>query len=126
MAIFFWVVIATLLILRLSIRSPLPDALQPTMAIFLSPPTVCGLAWFSLSGDHVDAGAQVIAGVSGLFVLVQVALLPRYLRLPFSVGFWSFSFPAAALVSDAVMWLSIEHVGGAKPISAVLLAAGRR
>ncbi len=122
-AIFFWVVIATLLILRLSIHPPLPNALQPTMAIFLSPPTVCGLAWFALNGGRVDSVAQVIAGVAGLFVLVQLALLPRYLKLPFSVGFWSFSFPAAALVSDTVMWLSLDHVGGVKPITVVLLAA---
>jgi tellurite resistance protein len=120
-AVFFWIIVATLMILRLSTHPPLPDALQPTMAIFLSPPTVCGLAWFSLSGGHVNTGAQVIAGISGLFVLVQLALLPRYLRLPFSLGFWSFSFPAAALVSDSVSWLSLEHVGGVKPITWVLL-----
>lgn len=122
-AIFFWVVIATVLILRLSTRPPLSNGLQPTMAIFLSPPAICGLAWFALNGGHVDAGAQLIAGITALFVLVQFALLPRYVRLPFSIGFWSFSFPAAALTADIVMWLSVAHVAGATAISWILLIA---
>jgi tellurite resistance protein len=120
-AIFFWIVIATLLILRLSTHPPLPDALQPTMAIFLSPPAVCGLAWFALDGGRVDAGAQLIAGITALFVLVQFALLPRYVRLLFSIGFWSFSFPAAALAADIIVWLSVEHLDGAKVLTVILL-----
>jgi tellurite resistance protein len=58
-----------------------------------------------------------------LLVLVQLALLPRYLRLPFSLGFWSFTFPIAAVVADAIVWLRILAPVGGAIVTVVLLAA---
>jgi tellurite resistance protein len=49
--------------------------------------------------------------------LVQIRLIPVYLRLSFSPGFWSFAFAYAAAAGDALVWLAI-----AKPPAATAYA----
>jgi tellurite resistance protein len=126
---FFWVVMSTLVILRLTVRATLPDPLVPTMAILVAPPAVAGLAWFALAGPTVAGGGTgvdvvpaMLAGLGELLLFVQLALVPRYRRLAFSLGFWSFTFPAAAVVGDASAWLGITQVPGWRVVTGVLLA----
>jgi tellurite resistance protein len=118
----FWVVIMTLLVARLALRPPLPAPLVPTMAIMAAPPAVAGAAWFAINGGRADVVSIGLAGITGMMVLVQATLFPRYLRLPFSLGFWSFTFSTAAVVSYATEWLAIERPAGWQPISCAILA----
>lgn len=120
---FFSVVMTSILVLRLAFHNPLPDALQPTTAILLAPPAVGGLAWFSMNGYTVDPVAQAIAGVGVLVLLVQVAMVPRYRLLRFSLGFWSFTFPVAATVSLTEKWLEILEPAGWRILIGVLVGA---
>jgi tellurite resistance protein len=119
--VFFWVVMTVLLIIRLAFRPSLPDPLVPTMAILVAPPGVAGIAWFSLTGLHPSPVAAMIAGLGVLLVLVQFALIPKYRRLKFSLGFWSFTFPAAAVLADAILWVRITAPGGWRAITVALL-----
>ena len=119
---FFAVVLTAIVLLRLTFRSALPDVLVPTTAILLAPPAVAGIAWFSLHGHSADAVAQAIAGLGVLLVLVQAAMLPRYRRLRFTLGFWSFTFPLAAAVALAEEWLEVVRPAGWVPITGALLA----
>ena len=45
--------------------------------------------------------------MTAFMVLIQVMLLPRYRALPFSLGFWSFTFPAASVAALAITWLHL-------------------
>jgi len=119
----FSVVMITILIVRLAFRPPLPDPLLPTMAILVAPPAVAGLAWFSLVGDEGDPVSLALAGLCVLMVLVQFAFIPRYRRLGFSPGFWSFTFPAAAVATDAIVWLGITRPLGWVFLTGVVVAA---
>ncbi|NMO51096.1 transporter [Actinoplanes sp. TBRC 11911] len=105
---FFWLVIGTLILTRVAVHQDLPAPLVPTLAIFVAPPAVGGSAWFALAGMHSDLVAMFLAGITTILALMQVALLPRYLRLSFSLGFWSFTFPYAAVARFAVEWLGLE------------------
>lgn len=118
---FFGAVMTTLLILRLTIRPSLPDPLAPTIAVLLAPPAVAGSAWSALTGGRVDPIAEILAGLTVLSVLIQLGLLPRYRRLTFSLGFWSFTFPLAAVVVDATLWLSRVHLAGWQPVAGLLV-----
>jgi len=119
---FFAVILTAIVLLRLTFRAALPDALVPTTAILLAPPAVAGIAWFSLNGHVADPVAQAIAGLGVLLVLVQAAMVPRYRRLRFTVGFWSFTFPLAAAVALAEEWLEVARPAGWVPVTGALLA----
>jgi tellurite resistance protein len=121
--VFFTVIMTAILVLRLAIHAPLPDQLVPTTMILLAPPAVGGIAWFALNGRVVDPVAQAILGVGVLLLLVQAAMVPRYRRLRFSLGFWSFTFPLAAAVAWGLEWLEIVEMPGWRVLTGVVVAA---
>jgi tellurite resistance protein len=105
-----FVVLASIISLRLYVVQSLPPPLLPTIAIELAPPVVAGDSWFAINGGKVDTPAAVLAGLSVVMLLVQLRLIPLYRRATFGPGSWAFSFPAAAAVAYAVHWLAAEHV----------------
>jgi tellurite resistance protein len=107
-----FVLLGSIIQLRLFNAPSLPPPLLPTIAIDVAPPVVAGSAWFAINGGRVDTPAAILGGLAVLLLLVQVRLIPLYRRAPFGVGFWAFSFPAAAAVTDGVHWLAAEHVRG--------------
>jgi tellurite resistance protein len=120
--LFFWVVISTVLLARLAFFTPLPAALTPTCAILLAPPAVAGTAWFTINGERADLLSTVLLGLLVLMALQQVALIPRYRVLPFTLGFWSFTFPLAAAGGYGIEWLSIAGFPGWQVVAWLLVA----
>ncbi|GII59301.1 dicarboxylate transporter/tellurite-resistance protein TehA [Planotetraspora thailandica] len=107
--VFFWIVVSVLILARIAVKGPLPVPLVSTLAIYVAPPAVGGLAWFSLNGGRADLVASALAGLTVVLTLMQVGLIPAYRRLTFSTGFWSFTFPYAAVARQTVDWLTITH-----------------
>jgi tellurite resistance protein len=105
----FWLVIGTLILARVAVHPTLPAPLVPTLAIFVAPPAVAGTSWFALAGPHDDRMSLFLAGTTVILTLMQIGLWPRYRKLPFSLGFWSFTFPYAAVARNTVEWLHLEH-----------------
>mgnify|MGYP001059406644 CR=1 FL=1 len=120
--IFFWIVISTVLLARLAFFPPLPAALTPTCAILLAPPAVAGTAWFTINGEHADLISTALLGLLVVMALQQLALLPRYRKLPFTLGFWSFTFPLAAAAGYGVDWLAIAAFPGWQAVAWLLVA----
>ena len=90
-------------------EGPMPEPLRPTIGVELAPPAIATLTaaviWPRLPADVLMIGL----GVS-LAPLVGVLARYRWWRnVPFSIGFWSFSFPLAALASAI---LEAVHRGG--------------
>lgn len=104
LGVFFWILTFALLFARLAFRAPLAPPLTPTLAILAAPPAVAGVAWFAIEGDRPSVGYWLAASTV-LMLLVQAALLPRYVKLPFTLGFWSFTFPFAYTGVYAIEWL---------------------
>jgi tellurite resistance protein len=91
----------------------MPEALRPTIGLELAPPALATLAagtiWPNLPGDVLIVGLGLAAGP-----IVAVAARWRWWsRVPFAIGFWSFSFPIAAL-SGAV--IEVVRRGGWPPL----------
>jgi tellurite resistance protein len=120
--IFFWIVVSTVLLARLAFFPPLPAALTPTCAILLAPPAVAGTAWFTINGEHADLVSTALLGLLVLMALQQLALIPRYRTLPFTLGFWSFTFPLAAAGGYGVEWLAIADFPGWQFVAWLLVA----
>jgi tellurite resistance protein TehA-like permease len=119
----FWVVMTALVLVRMLSRPPLPDALVPTLAVVMAPPAVGGLALFALTDQVSSPLSLAFAGLTAILVVAQLATLPRYRRLPFTLGFWSFTFPAAAVASYAIAWLEVGAVPFAGRIALALALA---
>ena len=116
-----FVLLGSIIQLRLFNAPTLPPPLLPTIAIDFAPPVVAGNAWFAINGGKVDIPAAILAGLAVLLLLVQVRLIPLYARAPFGPGFWAFSFPTAAAVTFGVHWLAAEHVHGATGLAYALV-----
>jgi len=107
---------------RLAFRAPLPDPLAPTMAILMAPPAVGGLSWFAYGGGKLDSVEQGLLGIAAIFVLMQLVFLRRYMRLTFSLGFWSFAFPSAFMAAFEILWISKAPFAGWQVLAWLLLA----
>jgi tellurite resistance protein len=117
-----WLVLGSIILVRLFTAPALPVALRPTIAIEVAPAVVAGNAWFLINRGRVDAVAAGLAGYAILMVLVQLRLIPIYRRVPFGPGWWAFSFSYAAAFTFAVNWLAAQRVPGRAGWTAVLLA----
>ncbi|MGN6608972.1 MAG: TDT family transporter [Jatrophihabitans sp.] len=118
-----WVLLGGILLHHLVGQERLPKPLLPTMAILLAPPVVAGNAWFAINGDHVDTVALGLAGYAALMIVTQFGLIPAYRTAPFGPGWWSFSFPYAATVGNALTWLVAAHVDHRRVLADLMLAA---
>ena len=123
MGTFFWVVIFTILLARLALVAPLPGPLTPTLAILVAPPAVGGMAWLAMNGRHLDRVSVVLLGSTVFMMLIQLALVPTYRRLRFSLGFWSFTFPMAAVASQVIAISDIVGYPGWQAVVIVVLIA---
>jgi tellurite resistance protein len=119
-----WLFIGTLLVGRLAFGPPLPAAIVPTLAIFSAPPAVAGNAWFTLNGGRVDPVAVALLGTFVPLMLLQVLLVPAYVRSAFTLGFWAVTFTAAASSSYALRWLALERPAGWPVAAWATVAAG--
>jgi tellurite resistance protein len=117
-----WIILGSIILVRLFTQPMLPAALTPTLAIELAPPTVGGVAWFQINGNQPDMVAFVLAGYAILMALVQIRLISIYRKAPFGPGMWSFTFSYAAAVSVSIRWLAAETVDGRQALTWLLLA----
>jgi tellurite resistance protein len=118
-----WLVFTSLTLNRLLLVTRLPAALVPSMTLETAPAALAGTAYFELHGPVPDPAVYGVTGYLVLMVLVQLRLLPVYGRLRFTPGFWSFTFPWAAIAGFALTWLHIERPAGQAAYSMLVLAA---
>jgi tellurite resistance protein len=116
-----WIVLGSIMLTRLFTQPCLPVPLLPTIAIELAPPVVAGNAWFLINGGRADTIAWMLAGYALLMVLVQLSLIQIYRRVPFALGWWSYSFSYAAAFTVTVRWLVVEQVPAHRPLTYLLV-----
>ena len=121
--ILMWLLLGAALTARLAFRPALPDALIPTMAIYSAPPAVAGNAWFALDGGRLDLFQHLLFGTFVLLILIQLALIPTYARLPFGLGFWALTFTTAASGTYGIHWLAASGVPAGQALTVVVLTA---
>jgi tellurite resistance protein len=54
-----------------------------------------------------------------LMALVQLRLIPLYVKQHFSAAFWAFTFPYAAVATDAAQWIRYKNLPGATVYAAI-------
>jgi tellurite resistance protein len=121
-----WLLVGSVIMQRFMAGPALPPALRPTMAINLAPPVVGGNAWFALTAGQPDDLTYALAGFALLLLVVEARGFATYRSLPFTPGFWSFTFVSAATATFALHWLAIGSPPGAGALtwSALALVTG--
>jgi len=118
-----WVLLGSVVLNRLITAKALPAALQPVAAIELAPPALAGVAWFALASRGINLIAYAIGGYLVLMALVQVRLIPLYLKLRFSPGFWAFTFSYAIAITCALEWINRTNPPGATGYAVAAITA---
>ncbi len=92
----FWIILLTILFNRMLFHHPIDQKLLPTLFILIAPPAVGFIAYLRLVGD-LDAFGRVLY-YSGLFLtLLLFTQIRRFIKLKFSLSWWAYSFPLAAI-----------------------------
>jgi tellurite resistance protein len=118
-----WVFVSSVVLNRMFFRPRLGAGLIPTMAIEVAPPAVAGNAYFVMHPGAPDLLALGLAGYAAVMVVAQLRLIPLYRTLSFTPGFWSFTFPFAALATFALRWLDLEQPAGGGVYAWILIIA---
>lgn len=112
MGLVSWALLEVRVLNRL-FEGDMPEGLRPSIGLELAPASVATLAagtiWPLLPGDVLIVGLGIAAGPI-------VAVMARYKwwwGVQFSIGFWSFSFPLAALAGAVI---EVVHRGGWPPL----------
>lgn len=92
----FWIVLLTIVLYRLFFHEPLPARLTPTLFILLAPPSVGFIAYLQLN-ENLDAFARILYYTALFLALLLASNAMRFLRTPFFISAWAYSFPLAAL-----------------------------
>lgn len=107
--VFSWLSLEPTILQRLRSTGELPVAQRTSLGIQLAPALVACSAWLSVNGGHGDTLAKMLFGYGMLQLLFMLRLIPWYLRQPFNVSFWSFSFGVSALATTG---LHLGHEAG--------------
>ncbi|MGA7983124.1 MAG: SLAC1 anion channel family protein [Chromatiaceae bacterium] len=106
--VLFWVVLMTIIFSRVLFHHPIDERLLPTLFILIAPPAVGFIAYTRLTGE-LDTFARMLY-FSGLFLtLLLLVQASRFMKLGFSLSWWAYSFPLAAISIASMMMF--EHSG---------------
>ena len=125
-AVFFWIAVFALNIVRFLSQPPLAPLQRPAMTIFLAPPALCFAAYVELQGGYVDMFANMLMGLTAITALILLVRVRDLAEAPFSMRWWSFTFPLAALAKAVLLyhWHADTTVTAALGIGAITLVTG--
>ncbi|UOD51065.1 SLAC1 anion channel family protein [Orrella daihaiensis] len=118
----FWIVLTTLVMNRLIFHDALIDRMRPTLFILLAPPAVGFVSYLSLNGMTLDAFARILY-FTALFLAMLLGInAVRFLKLPFFISGWAYSFPIAAMTVASFQMGQLTNLFGYMALAWALLA----
>lgn len=120
-----WFMLQPLLLGRIIMGPPLPARLRPSVVIFLAPPAVGAFSLAALLGEFGPASLAIL-GLGVFMALVLVALAREFLRAPFAMSWWGWTFPSAAFCTALQQAARAHPAGWQAPLLwlALLAASG--
>ena len=118
--IVFWLVLLTIIMYRLFFHEPLPARMTPMLFILLAPPSVGFISYTSMVGE-LDAFARIIYYIALFLSLLLAMNIFRFIKVPFFISSWAYSFPVAALTVATIKMAHLTSSLFFQTISVVLL-----
>jgi tellurite resistance protein len=117
----FWLVLFTIITYRVIFHPPMPERLWPTLFIWIAPPAVGFIAYVKLVGD-VDSFARVLYYAALFITLLLLVQARRFIKLPFFLSWWAYSFPIAAMSIASLLFGERQNFQAATVIGYVLVS----
>lgn len=92
----FWIALLSITLSRIIFHGGLPPKLLPTLFILIAPPAVAFLAYYELQGN-LDTLAYLLYFNALFTVILVLSFSDRFIRLPFFLSHWAYTFPIAAI-----------------------------
>ncbi|MDH0865429.1 dicarboxylate transporter/tellurite-resistance protein TehA [Mitsuaria sp. GD03876] len=96
-----WIVQESIILGRLLTVEPLPAPLRPTLGIQMAPPAVSLLAYAAVTVGPPDLIARMLLGYALVQALMVARLLP-WIRQPFTLSYWGFTFGVTAIATGTM------------------------
>lgn len=104
--LFFFLIVGTVILVRLMTSAALPASLKPSLSAFLAAAATSALAWLFTHPGPVDDVQAILTGLLVLMLLVQIVLIGDYRKLSFNASFWTFTFPLGVTANYAIRWFA--------------------
>jgi len=105
----FWIILQAIMMYRLFFHPPMAQILEPTLFIFIAPPAMGFMSYLVLNGGVLDNFARILFYTALFFALLLFSQTPRFIKVPFSVAWWAYTFPIAAIANAS--WMMYDHLG---------------
>jgi len=103
----FWLPLLAINLNRSFFFAPIAQKLLPTLFIFIVPPAIGFTAWTSLHGGKLDDFGIILYYVALFMTLMVVSQGKKFVRLPFALTWWAFSFPIASITVATFIYFSL-------------------
>ena len=109
----FWIILLVIFFNRIIFHDPLVGHLLPTLFIMIAPPAVGFLAYTRLNGG-IDNFGHFLYFAALFLTMLLLSQVKYFIRLPFFLSWWAYSFPLAAItIASFVMHEKLHPVHGA-------------
>lgn len=116
----FWLVLLAIIFNRMFFHHPLSGKLLPTLFVLIAPPSVGFVSWLQLNGE-LDPFARLLYYSALFFTLMLFTQVHRFLKLPFFLSWWAYSFPIAAITIATLNMYQLLQLAFFKWLGVVLL-----
>lgn len=96
--VIFWLMLQAVIFYRLFFHPPVDAVLMPTLFIMIAPPAMAFLSYVHLTGE-VDGLARIFYYTALFVAILLLVQAPRFIRIPFAISWWAFTFPIAAIAN---------------------------
>ncbi len=92
----FYILLLGMILFRMIFSDPMPEAMKPTLFIFIAPPSLCCVDMVKMTGSFGE-GAMIFLSLAIFFTLLIAILWKDFIKIPFTPSWWAFTFPLATL-----------------------------
>lgn len=103
----FSIIYLTIFMNRMFFHPPLPAKLLPTFYIIMAPPAI-GFVSYVRIVETPDSFAYMLYGTAFFVGLLLLSQVKRFFSSPFSISWWAFLFPSAAMTLATVHLYNVD------------------
>lgn len=108
--VFFSIIYMTIFFNRIFFHPAMPEKLLPTFFILMAPPAIGFVSYVKIA-ETIDAFAYILYGTAFFIGLLLLFQINRFVSIPFSISWWAFLFPSAAMTiaTGIIYTMSMNH-----------------